>query len=667
MSTTDDAAQPTPTRLAIEERALTLAELRALKPPLSAADLVGLLQDGRAHVRANALLGLAAQGHGGAEYVPHLRDGDAAVARAAAEALEQVGKAQRANVVAIAGKLDDAHTEIATSVSRMFARLVGAADAELIAALDTAAERTVGAILAACEQAGVPGLRLLEAAARHDRARVRINALRGVARLGELEPARSIELLAEVERDDKVSDVRAAARAAAGVLAARLRGQAANQRKAAGPPPAAVPELDQADLPPEQATRAAASAPLEELLRVLADPRRHVRLNAIRMLAAKGAAAPATARALAPLLRDDEPTVRAEAAQALAKLGAVAAAAAPALIRALADDAAAVVTAATDALASLGDAAADALVEGLDTPSDAHGGRVAALIARLPDAAERLRVALASTTLDVRVHAATGLGDLGARPGAASVAASLTALGVVAVAGNARLRAAVTRAIGLLAPRPDLTPRPPAIAGFETELLDASALTKLDPAALALLFTDGRAVVRANAATALGAAGATGHATALAGLLKDDDRRVRVAAARALDRLGDAAIIEAAPALVAALAHAEVAAVVAPLLAARKAKVEPALIAGLDTADEAHGLRVAELITQLPNAKDLLFAAFDGQAHNATINAAFGIGLLGAKRAGEPGRLRLLDGLTGPVTRKHHACRKALGYYKATM
>ncbi|MBK9033544.1 MAG: hypothetical protein IPL61_20150 [Myxococcales bacterium] len=71
-------------------------------------------------------------------------------------------------------------------------------------------------------------------------------------------------------------------------------------------------------------------------------------------------------------------------------------------------------------------------------------------------------------------------------------------------------------------------------------------------------------------------------------------------------------------------------------------------------------MRVAELICGLPDARALLFAAFDGPAQNVQINAAFGIATLGAKVAGPDGRRRLLDGLLGPPTRRRHAMVKAL-------
>jgi HEAT repeat protein len=209
-----------------------------------------------------------------------------------------------------------------------------------------------------------------------------------------------------------------------------------------------------------------------------------------------------------------------------------------------------------------------------------------------------------------------------------------------------------------------IAPSIPAVAGFETALLDAATLAKakLDAGALIPFLQDGRAVVRANTATALGTLGPAiaSAAITIGALLRDDDSRVRIAAASALDKLGDAAVVTAAAYLVDGLrGEAAVAAACHAVLAARKDKVEDALLAGLETADEAHGMRVAQLICALPNARELLFIAFDGPAQNVQINAALGIGMLGA-RGGAAGRQRLVNGLAGPFTRRRAAMVRAL-------
>ena len=231
-------------------------------------------------------------------------------------------------------------------------------------------------------------------------------------------------------------------------------------------------------------------------------------------------------------------------------------------------------------------------------------------------------------------------------------------------ASEARVRE-LARATLLAIDGPPLAPVAPAIAGFETAVLDGKAFAGaggLDAGALLAFLNDARAVVRANAATALGSLGpaAAGHAIAVAALLRDDDDRVRIAAAQALDQLGDDAVVAAAPYLVGALrGEARLAEICRAVLAARKSRVEAALVAGLETPDQVHGMRVADLICALPNARELLFAAFDGEAQNVQISAAFGIARLG-QRAGTDGRRRLLSGLPGPPTRRRDAMVQAL-------
>ncbi|HEY4243378.1 MAG TPA: HEAT repeat domain-containing protein [Kofleriaceae bacterium] len=882
MAKSDDVPAPAPSkRVSLEDRQLEYAELEAAKDQLSADDLLKRLGDGRAIVRANAMLGLAVLGHKGPDLIPFLRDANPRVAQAAADGLFHLGIAQQAHLRAIAAALDGARPAVTDRVMRMFAELVGRADEELVSVLDTADVVPANSIVEACKRVGVRGLHLLQAAAADDRVRVRINAVRGIAQLGDLEHNTSMEVLVGLERADRVSDVRAATRSAIGALAARTQQMVVQRRKTAEPTPPTVPELELRLMTPAELQAAAGIAPLDELLGALTDARIHARTNAVRILALRGAAAASTARPLAVLLRDPEDTVRVEVATALGKLGHGAVVVAPALVRALGDKEAAVAQAAQSALAELGDSAAMALLDGLDTKSDAQGSRAATLIGKLADGPRLLREALASASIDARVYATDTLGTLG-RDRAGSAIPTLTAA-AAAPSSNARLRAAIAKALAILEPKPEKAPpklaidgfaervlndkelgaaakeyagagiggvaahlhdanlvvranavaglgtlgggavdtiavclrddapevrlaaakaldrigdaaviaraaelvralrdpdaayvaqvsamlkaraqpdvddalgrgldtidsrhaarildlivarptavdilcdafvRPttqvhatrglvqlgkerighgrallensrvggsvqtrelarnalreldggpvepeaPPVDGFETKLLETSAFasSKMQPAQLLGYLQDGRPTVRANAVTALGAIGAAAlpYATTVGAMLRDDEDRVRIAAASALDKLGDDAVVAAAPSLVGALKGSpRVADACKAVLAARKGKVENALIAGLETADESQGLRVAELITSLPNAREVLFIAFDGPAQNVQINAALGIGMLGSKKAGPQGRARLVNGLTGPYTRRRDAMVRAL-------
>lgn len=866
----------------LEDRPLSYAELVARKDQLDTDGLLLALCDGRAAVRANAALGLAALGHTGPDLVPFLRDGHPDAGRATAEALAELGAIQRAHLPAIAAALDGARPEVVRIVVAMLATLVGQADAELVAVLDTSDAVAASAIIDACERVGVRGLHLLQAATRDPRARVRMHAVRGVGQLADLEPVSSFRAMRVVAFDDSVSDARAAARAAIIAFVVRNQGEAAARRRAGEPVPHAVPALHERALAADELRAAAAVAPADELRLALIDHRAEVRLNAVRVLALQGPAAAGSTASLAVATRDGDPTIRAESVRALGALGVAAVIAAPALVHALGDREPAVSAAAEAVIAGLGAAAAPALLDGLVAPSEAHGARVTGLLGRLADGPRLLREALATTSVDVRVNAALGLGALG--PGGAGDA--LRALIGATSGGNARVRAAVARAFEVLAPQPDRSlpaieidgfedralPEPelarrkdalvaagvaglarrladnrpvvrsnsalalgvlgdvpgvtdalvaclrddaadvrmgaaralarlgegaiaacahdlvralgagddalaaqiaatlrahahpaidaalargldtasadqamqvcelvcgrpaaiellceafawpgaqanvargfitlgqdrlaegrallerartdssprvrelaratllaidgvpvgppiPAVPGFETEFLERNVLAKAPPfdvKALVSFVADGRAPVRANAATALGTLGpaAASSALAIAVLLRDDDDRVRIAAARAIDQLGEEAVVAAASDLVGGLGgDARVAEACHAVLAAHAERVEAALVAGLETADEVHGMRVADLICTRPGARELLFRAFDGEAQNVQINAAFGIAKLGAKRAGAEGRQRLLSGLPGPLTRRRDAMIKAL-------
>ncbi|CAN5480552.1 hypothetical protein BH11MYX1_BH11MYX1_23950 [soil metagenome] len=617
------------TPLALDVRLLTLAELVAAKSTLDAGELTMLLRDGRELVRANAARGLGALGHATGDLVSLLRDGDLRVAMAAAEAHLQLGVKQCEHVVAIAGALVGARPPVVALVERMFAELVGSADAELVSALDTRDEVAVNAVVVACAQAGVRGLHLLQAAARDDRTRVRINALRGIARIGDLELESSLELLGRVERDDHVADIRAVARASLVGLKARRQQAIAAHRRASVPAELVVPELVERSLTVTELANAAANAPLDELLHALEHPRVHVRLNAVRVFAEQGAKAAASARAIAVLLRDQDAEVRREAARALGTLAAVVIA--PELVTALGDHDATVVAAAEAAISSFGDAAGTALVAGLDTPNEPHGVRVATLLAKLADGPSRLLTALASVSLDVGVHAALGL----AAAGRARAGSNLRALRTAALAGNPRFRAAATRALAVLDPRPETQPPRITIPEFYEKLLDEGALGKGGSAKdLAAHLADAFPTVRANAATALGAHGDAIVADLLGVALRDDAPAVRLAAARAIDRLGPSAVAIVVSDLVVALRTAE-----APLLAQltktlqshQRPEIDAALISALVTVDDRHRQRLCELVCSLPNGVELLCEAFSRSASAA----AQGFVMLGRERLGK--------------------------------
>ncbi|MEM9489002.1 MAG: HEAT repeat domain-containing protein, partial [Myxococcota bacterium] len=155
---------------------------------------------------------------------------------------------------------------------------------------------------------------------------------------------------------------------------------------------------------------------------------------------------------------------------------------------------------------------------------------------------------------------------------------------------------------------------------------------------------DGRSVVRCNAATGIGVLGADGASAArpLSTLLRDPLTKVRLSAAGALGKLGEGAV-EVADALVGALADSDgpVSEAAAGSLAALGDDALPALLAGLETDDEGHARLILERIAVLPGAVDILFSALESPALNVQINAARGLGMLGADKVGE--RIALLE------------------------
>lgn len=623
------ATPPATNPLALDARLFGLTELVAAKATLDPGELTTMLRDGRELVRANAALGLAALGHATADLVPLLRDGDLRVAVCAAEAQLELGVRQRDHVGAIAGTLVSARPQVVAIVEQMFAQLVGLADTELIDALETGHQVVANTIVLACARVGVRGLQLLRAAALDERTRVRIHALRGIAQLGDLELEASLEELGRIERDDLVADVRAVARTSLAALKARRQQAIAARRRASLPAELAVPELVERSLTATELARAAATAPADELLHALEHPRVHVRLNAVRVFAEQGPRAAESARAIAVLLRDREPEVRREAVRTLGALASVVVA--PELVSALGDRDPTVVSAAEAALGGFGEAAGPALYAGLDTSNEAQGARVATLLGKLADGPSRLLTALASASLDVGVHAALGL----AAAGRARAGSNLRALRTAALAGNPRFRIAAARALAVLDPRPEPRIKRITIPDFFEKQLDTVTLgDDLGLADLSPHLGDAFPVVRANAATALGALGDVSCAGLLAVALRDDVAAVRLAAARAIDRLGGAAVATVVSDLLVAMRTADETMLeqLAKMLRSHQGReVDAALISALVTVDERDRQRLCVLVCGMPNGVDLLCEAFSRSASAA----AKGFVMLGRDRLGK--------------------------------
>ena len=640
---------------AFDERWLRFEELAGWRGQLDAGELLELVRDGRAMVRANAALGLAAIDHPSPHLVNLLRDSDASVATAATDAIARLGARMRPFIGQITLALEGTRPEVTGRVLAFFADLVGSADDELVAALDVPLDLAMRTIVEVCARVHSRGVGLLVRAAGHEHSRIRINAVAGLARVGSADSRAAMAILTRLEATDPVPDVRSAARKAMLAVVAQPEVDASYGLETR------IPEFEDRKLAAAELEAYGDAIDIDEMINALRDGRNHVRINAARSLAVKGEEAGRAARAMGLLLRDGIPSVRREAARALGRVGAGAAAAADDLVGALGDDNQEVAEAAGETLAGLGERVIDALVRGLETGDEAHGRRVVELVGRLPGAAELLTRAFASPAVNVQVNAAIGLGLLGRE----RIGPGLRALTGAITRGDARTRDAVRRALDLLGAHGAAGPQPVAVDGFDDRFLAPEQLSTTGASIedLVLYLQDGRDAVRANAATALGLAGAPAlpAARSIGVLLRDDAARVRLAAASALDRLGDEAVAATADGLCAALADGDpdVAAACAALLRARGHRVEEALVRGLETDRPEHGRRIVEIICALDDASDILCDAFTSPAVNVQVNAALGLGMLGPARVGR-GRGLLEGARTGGWKRTREAVFAAL-------
>ena len=660
-----EAPKPTvPTSVALDERRMKYPELAAIKEILVAGELIDMLRDGRAVVRANAALGLAALGQAPPELVTLLRDSEVSVATAAAEAIGKLGQGVRDHLLAIAQALDTTHPDVTDAVVGSLAALVGTADEQLILALDVPFELAMKGVIAA---AGVvigsgdkKGIAFLVRAAGNERARIRVNAIGGIGRFGKADATASTACLSQIETTDPIPDVRTAAKQAMLAVVAREKTVAVDRL------PKNIPDFEDRKLSASECSEYEGVIDIDQMIFALRDGRTHVKINASRCLGVKGETAGRAAPAIGLLLLDSSEQVRREAAKALGKLGKGGLGAAADLVGALGDADTETGDAAQSTLSALGASATDALLKGLETGSDEGGRRVGELIAKLSNASALLTEAFKSPAVNVQVNAARGLGMLGKE----RVGAGLAALHGARTGGDARTREAVRNALDELEPRGDAGPKAVTIEGFEERFLTPAELDKAKAAVtaagvadLTAYLTDGRDVVRANAATGLGVLGAAAavSATNLGVLLRDDSARVRSAAAHAIDKLGDAAVIEVADSLVAALgdADAQVAETASAVIKARKARMISALVRGLESDKPNHGRRICELINVFEDAPEILTDAFASPAVNVQVNAALGLGMLGKARVGK-GRQALEGARTGGWEQTRVAVRKAL-------
>jgi len=647
-----------------EARKLGGSELAEYEGAINVDEMIYALSDGRTHVRINAARALGVKGEAAGRAGPTLglacRDSIGQVRREAAKALGKLGGEALPAVPDLVGALGDVEAEVAEAAAETLEPLGVRAREGLVRGLEAGSEeggRRVGELIGKLPNAA----EILTEAFRSPAVNVQVNAALGLGMLGRERVGVGLAAL-HGARTGGDARTREAVRRALEMI--KPSGKT-------GPTQVAVDGFEErflaaAELDKQKAELEAVG--VAGFIEYLQDGRDVVRANAAGALGALGPAAAAAAATLGVRLRDDAARVRLAAAQALDKLGdAAVVETAGDLVRALGDADDKVTEACAKVIRARKGRMIGALVRGLETDDPAHGRRIAELINVFDDAAEILCDAFESPAVNVQVNAATGLGMLGPK----RVGKGRKALEGARTGGWERTREAVRKALDMLDGPRSTGPAAIEIEGFEVRVLGAeafaSAAGKIPVNDLVTYLHDGRAHVRANAATALGALGpaAAGVALSIGVLLRDDDMRVRSAAAGALDKLGDDAVRETADYLVGALrGDAEVTKAVAPVVAARKARMLGALLKGLETDDDTHARRILELINVLADPAEILCDAIESPAENVQVNAAIGLGMLGDSRAGTAGRKALETRRTGGFVRTREAVFKALAMWK---
>jgi hypothetical protein len=616
-----------------------------------------MLFDGRSMVRNNAVLALAAKGVALPRLVPLLRDSDGRVALAVVDALAHQSARISELVPEIVETLAGARAEVIEAVLAVLLDLMASAGDQLIAAMDVPQDLAQKTVVQVCRMAGEPGIELLMRAIADERSRVRINAMEGLASLEDPRTFRALELLERVSESDPVADVRTTARSVIRRITKVWRNSQTTQEITVD-----IEDFYSSRLTLEALRAKQARIDVDTVVTALEDGRTMVRINAARALAAKGEDAAHAARPLSMLLRDSISEVRLEAARALGALGSGTLETADALIAALGDGEPTVAAAAQDSLRPLGSEALDPLFDGLATGSREHGRRILELMVPMDAAPDALCDAFENPAVNVQVNAALGLGMLGPE----RVGYGRQLLEGARTGGFAETRAAVREALAMLDAALDRGPQTITVPDYDSKYLSEEALAAhkagLDLDSLMAGLSDGREIVRANAAVAIAVLGVSDDriARSLAPLLRDDIAQVRMAAARSVAKLDGAAFVVTDD-LVRALGDREdaVADVVHGVLEPLGSEVVDALMRGLKTDERRHALRVIALIHKLPDAADILCDAFENPAVNVQVNAAIGLGMLGAKRIGY-GKQLLEGARTGGFAETRAAVREAL-------
>ncbi len=528
-----------------EERVLTEEALAGAAGGLELGRLVRGLRDGRKAVRVNAATTLGLRGPEAVLAAPALsaavKDADPFVRLAAAIALGRLGpEAVPFAAAALIGALADRAPVVAEAAKRSLQGLGAPALAPLLAAMGGDPDLVGRTVLKVLPGFGAPARDGLVALLRDGAPRARLNALRGLSRLGRQEAAPARELAAALARDPD-PDTAAEARRLVDVIDGREA-----PPKALEALPLPVEGFDARSLEAAELTQAAKKLTGERLAALLTDGRPFVRENAARALGLMGAKAEPGHDGLILALKDADTSVRAAAAESLGQLRAAPQRAVPAMILALRGAAPLVEVGVMQALDAYGEAAEGParalLVEDWDVLRATLAVVVKAYPASfVPGLAEALGAASAPAA--TRVNAARLLAQLPA----ASLGPARKAAEGAAREADAQVAAEARRVVdvleGRLPPPKVLEARALPLDGFDAAVVPVEALEKaakkLDAAPLVDLLSDGRPFVRENAARSLGLLGKAAHGAVaqLALVLRDADPGVRIAAAESLGRL----------------------------------------------------------------------------------------------------------------------------------
>lgn len=619
-------------------------------------------QDGREVVRQNAARAVALledpPKRAAMALAILLRDADADVRRAAAEALERRGPAFSAPVgFWLTVALQDPDPGIRDVVIGVLAAVHETAPEAIVEGLRVDPDLAFETIMLVLDRLGRPAVPTLEAALSNPSGLIRLNAARGLELLSKRGADQALDALKARDRDP-IGQVRIAAQAAIDAI----QGGKPRPPKVLEADPVEIPGFDErlCEFAHLEAHRAATTP--ERMARALRDGRPFVRHNAALVLGAMAqheeVPASDAVAALSLASKDGVALVRKAAIAALAKVpGDGGREGHSRLVAALEDRFLDVRQVAHEALVSLGAEALPALTEGLawafapsQFPAAEAEKRTVVPVWRAlvsGDAAEPVVSALGQAFIHasapVRLGALTALRRLGRERVLALREAVAGALADADEAVRREAQVTLDHLDGkdeVPAAAPAL-PLPDAIVErvcSRDELTGYAAELEIDVILKAT--QDGREVVRQNAARLVGLAvdPPKRAAMSLAMLLRDGEREVRFAAAETLFAMGSVFAAPVGPWLTVALRDpdAEIRDLVANTLSLVHEENPDALIEGLrvDPADAHDSILIAvDRIGE--RCVRTLGRALDNPSGLIRMNAAQGLELLAKRGAGE--------------------------------